>query len=99
MGQTRRLGTTATSVRRDGHVTHVRYHETDVVSFSPTQITLRTGGWKAVTTKLRMNQASRQFNLGYNVYQVKGQWYVRYKGLIPEPFSSTGVHVLERTTS
>ena len=35
---------------------------------------------RVLHTKLRMNQASVQFNLGYTVYQQKGQWFVSYRG-------------------
>ena len=27
-----------------------------------------------------MNQAGNQFNLGYSVYQEKGQWFCTFKG-------------------
>jgi hypothetical protein len=32
------------------------------------------------TTKLRMNQASNQFSLGYRVYQKDKKWYAEFKG-------------------
>lgn len=76
MGQTARLGKTFTTVTTNETWTHIQYHQTVVVSFSQTCVILRTGGWKTATTKLRMNQASRQFNLGYEVSQRKGTWYV-----------------------
>lgn len=58
------------------------YHNTEVVLVERDKnlITLNTGGWKSNTTKLRMNQASQQFNLGYSVYQKDYSWYVDYKG-------------------
>jgi len=105
MSQTRRLGTTATTVRRDGDATHVRYHQTDVVSFDDKTITLRTGGWKTATTKLRMNQAANQFKLHYGVHQEKGQWYItrwdeeRWDWNNKIPFNPSGVHILERNPS
>ena len=40
-------------------------------------IVLRTGGWKSVTTKRKMNQAANEFNLPFQVWQHKGQWWVR----------------------
>jgi len=58
----------------------VTYHSTDVVNVTPKSITLNTGGHFTNTTKLRMNQASRQYGLGYYVYQKKGKWYVQYRG-------------------
>lgn len=102
MGQTRKLGTTATSVRSENGATHVRYHQTDVVSFNAHTITLRTGGWKTATTKSRMNQAAHQFGLKYGVSQRKGQWYVSrwnaetYTGFDEKPFNPTGVHTFTR---
>ncbi len=80
MGQTQRLGKTATTVRRlgtkDGDKLIVRYHQTDVVVFSAESITLDSGGWRTSTTKNRMNQASNQFGLGYCVFQKGFCWYV-----------------------
>jgi hypothetical protein len=73
-------GARATSIRTEGTRTVVRYHETDVVSFDASTIRLNSGGWRTYTTKARMNQASNQFGLGYNVEQDKGQWYVRFNG-------------------
>jgi len=75
--QTSRVSGTATRVwQDDAGNTHVRYHNTDVVSFNDRWITLRTGGYKTVTTKARMNQASNQFSLGYGVFQRAGEWHV-----------------------
>lgn len=76
MSRTNTLGKTATSVRTDNDGTHVRYHRTDVVTFTPSTITLRTGGYRTVTTKRRMNQAAQQFGLAYSVYQNRFDWYV-----------------------
>lgn len=78
MAQTREVRGVATSVRCEGDTTHVRYHDTDVVSFTATTITLRSGGWRTATTKLRMNQASHQFNLGFEVYQHRHVWWVQF---------------------
>lgn len=78
MSQTQKLGTRATSFRRDkdGTLT-VQYHATVVVTVkSDGTVILDTGGWRTVTTKLRMNQASNQFGLNYQVSQKDGEWYV-----------------------
>jgi hypothetical protein len=80
MTKMQRLGKTATSVRREGSDTVIRYHETDVVCFSVDCIVLDTGGWQTVTTKARMNQAAHQYGLGYSVYQKDFRWYVEYQG-------------------
>jgi hypothetical protein len=56
----------------------VHYVRTNIVEWDDNTITLRTGGWRTVTTKRKMNQASRQFGLGYGVHQRKGEWYVSW---------------------
>lgn len=77
MSQTRKIGKHKTKVTRSLEFIIVRYHNTDVVSTTFDTVTLKTGGFKSVTTKRRMNQAAVQFRLGYNVYQEKYAWYVR----------------------
>ncbi len=54
----------------------VIYRGTPIVSWTPDQIFLNTGGWQTVTTKRKMNQAANQFGLGFSVHQHKHQWYV-----------------------
>lgn len=57
------------------------YHATPVVGvFSNGEIMPNSGGYRTYTTKLAMNQASNQDNLGFQVYQRKGQWYVSWRG-------------------
>ena len=73
-------GVATSVVCTNGRIT-VTYHNTRVVDVTTEHITLDTGGWKTITTKRRMNQASTQFNLGYTVYQQKGQWFVGYRGI------------------
>lgn len=78
MGQTQRIpGNNSSIVTRDGN-TMVTLHRTVVVEFDAERIILRTGGWDTVTTRARMNQASNQFGLGYQVYRDKGLTYVRH---------------------
>ena len=77
MPQTSRVRGVATRIT-DGPT--VYYHDTAVVTVTPSTITLDTGGWWTVTTKLRMNQAAAEYDLGYHVYQRAGVWYVRYRG-------------------
>lgn len=72
---------TATRTTRNNGRTVVRYHDTDVVSFSAKEITLSSGGWRTVTTKRRMNQAAAEFNLRYHVYQTDGEWFVDIAGV------------------
>src|SRR4051812_23558270 len=65
----------------------VTYHSTTVVEVKDGMVTLRDGGWQSKTTKLRMNQASIQYGLGFSVYQMDFDWFVRtpYDAL-PVPF-------------
>jgi hypothetical protein len=80
MSQLQTIGRTATTVHTDKDgITRVIYHSTPVVSFDDNKITLNTGGWSTNTTKTRMNQASNQFNLGYQVYQKDFNWFVVFK--------------------
>jgi hypothetical protein len=76
MTQQTTIGTHKTKIYREGEYTKVKYYNTDVVSFNDEEIILKTGGYKTKTTKTRMNQTSRQFNLGFNVYQKNWEWYV-----------------------
>ncbi len=77
MAQTQRIQGRSTTVFTDNNgMTKVVYHRTPVVSFNADKIILNTGGWRSVTTKLRMNQAANQFRLGYQVYQKDFDWFV-----------------------
>ena len=61
--------------------TKVIYHETAVVTFNKYTILLDTGGYKTRTTKLRMNQTSQVYNLGFKVFQKNKKWYVEFNGV------------------
>lgn len=75
--QRRFIGPTATKVYEDEEGwTCIKYHDTEVVKFKDTTVVLDSGGWKTKTTKSRMNGTSRAFNLGFHVFQMKGEWYV-----------------------
>lgn len=80
MVQQHKVSGVATSVRTEGGTTIVRYHNTDVVKFNSERITLDSGGWMTSTTKTRMNQASNEYGLGFNVHQDDGKWFVRHGG-------------------
>ena len=82
MSRQDRLGTTATTVAAEQGITRVQYHSTVVVSFDADHIRLDSGGWRTATTKTRMNQASRQFGLGFSVLQRNFEWFVAVGGLI-----------------
>lgn len=82
MAQSQRCRGVATAAIHNDNGVKVIYHQTLVVDYDKASKTIRldTGGWFTNTTKLRMNQASNEFCLGYWVSQVKGKWYVNYKG-------------------
>jgi len=58
----------------------VVYVSTLIVEWDENFVTLNTGGWRTVTTKRKMQQASNQFGLGYSIYANKGEWFVRLRG-------------------
>lgn len=75
-----KIGSYKTTIQEiDGRV-EVQYHSTMIVQFDEHRIMLDTGGWKSATTKRRMNEVSRVYNLGYLVYQSKNEWYCNYHG-------------------
>ena len=71
---------THTNVITESGLTKMYYHKTSVVQFNDKIIVLDTGGWKTNTTKKRMNQASEQYNIGFEVYQKAKKWFVKYQG-------------------
>ena len=64
----------------------VVYADTLIVDKVGESITLDSGGWQTVTTKRKMNQASRQFALGYSVYQRNYKWFVDLPNGATVPF-------------
>ena len=74
------IGKVATKVTQNSDSTVVRYHNTNVVTITPTRIILSHGGYTTMTTKVRMNQAAQQFALGYSVFQKYRCFYVRING-------------------
>lgn len=68
-----------TQVLTDADKTRVIYYETPVVTFDESKIVLNTGGWWTPTTQVRMNQASREFGLGFRVFQKARDWFVEYQ--------------------
>ena len=69
-----------TKVLKRNGITEVWLYNTAIVVFDANSITLNHGGWKTATTKQRMNQASDEYDLGYQVYQDNYNWYVNFKG-------------------
>ena len=68
-----------TRVLTDEEKTRVFFHDTPVVTFDEKTIELDTGGWRTRSTKVRMNQVSQEFQLGFRVYQKKNDWFVEYR--------------------
>ena len=82
MAQQDKVGSVHTAIQRsrDG-ITRIVYHSTSVVEIAPDgSVTLDSGGWRTSTTKTRMNQASNQFALGFQVYAKSGAWFVSFDG-------------------
>jgi len=77
--QQHQVGKGNTTISTENGTTRVTFHETVVVAFNDKKIVLDSGGWLSTTTKTRMNQASNQFDLGYQVFQQRGEWFVFYK--------------------
>ena len=63
-------------------ITNVVYYSTPIVRFNDYCISLDTGAYFTFTTKLRMNQVSKMFNLGYHVFQKNFKWFVKYQSKI-----------------
>lgn len=72
----------ATSYEKSGEEIIFRLYGTNIVIIRPHEIELNTGGYGTVITKRRMNQISREFELGYNIFQKDRTWYVDYMGQI-----------------
>jgi hypothetical protein len=79
--KTKHIGRTATKVERYlGEVT-VRYHNTDVVRITECSVILNHGGYITRTTIRRMNEASKEWNLGYSVRVVRGTPVIYWGGV------------------
>ena len=77
MSQTHRLTSYKCTVATDANgATVVTCHNTVIVRFNATTVSLNSGGWRTRKTKDDMNRAASQFNLPYRVHQSKGRWYV-----------------------
>ncbi len=74
------VGSHKTNILFKNGSTIVIYRNTEIVIFTDVSITLNNGGHLTKTTKTRMNQVSREFNLDYRVYQCQYRWYIKHKG-------------------
>lgn len=52
----------------------IRLHDTNVLTFTPGQVVLDSGGWETRTTKARMNE---HLPSGLSVFQKDFDWFVR----------------------
>lgn len=86
MSRRDKLSTYKTSVFSEGGRMKVVYHSTVIVEWNDFEIVLNTGGWDTVTTRRKMNQASRQFGLGFSVSRVKGETIVSHGPTESGPF-------------
>jgi hypothetical protein len=81
-----RYRTTVTGNRPAGTLT-VRYVVTDILKmWTAGNVTLNSGGYRTVTTKRKINQASAEFGLGISVWQKDHVWYVRNAFGVTQPF-------------
>lgn len=74
------IGSHKTTVRLNvpKAVLSVVYHSTEVVKVMDNKYAvLDSGGWLTPTTKRRMNQASSEFRLNFQVFQRGYIWYVK----------------------
>ena len=87
MSRSDQLSSYKTTIAGDGEGnTLITYQSTVIVKFNCDTVTLNSGGWDTVTTKRKMNQASRQFNLGYSVHQRDFEWFVTLPSGYVVPF-------------
>lgn len=68
-----------TSIQKIAQTTKIALYDTTIVEFTKKTIKLNSGGFYTRTTKERMNQVSREYNLGFQVFQDKYIWQVAYK--------------------
>jgi len=80
------IGHHATTVSMIDDALTVVFHSTPIVRVFEDRIELNNGGFFTKTTKVRMNQASMAFNLGFEIKQIKGNWFA-FVGDIKIPFT------------
>jgi hypothetical protein len=71
------IGPPNTQIYSDGHHLVIRYRGTDLVKINYQEITLTSGGSRSPLVQARLNQSSRQFDLGYHVTAEGGVWMVQ----------------------
>lgn len=65
-----------TTVSEEDNQKCVKLYDTEIVRFDQNVIVLDSGGYFTKTTKNRINEVSREFDLGIYVSQKGGNWYV-----------------------
>ena len=67
-----------TKVENDDHYLIVTLYNTNVLVIDKKNATIKlnSGGWRTVTTKQRINQASEDYFCGFRVFQKNFDWYV-----------------------
>ena len=84
--RTTTIGKHKTAIYNDGDgFTRVVYHNTAVFKIKQhddgtAAIILNSGGWKTATTKKRINQAAKAFNVPLYVKQEAFEWFVVANG-------------------
>lgn len=62
-------------------------HSTVIARLKNGTVTLNSGGWLTVTTKKRMNEFLREYDIPASVYQKRGTWYLQRQGLDDTPYA------------
>jgi len=62
----------STSVIDHGDHISIRYHDTDVIKFYPDHMVIDCNGWRTRTTKERINEVLKP----WNVFQNRGVWFI-----------------------
>lgn len=75
-----KLSSYATTVAKDSEgFMCVTYHDTQIVRWKEGEcLILNSGGWDTVTTRRKMNQAARQFDLPFAVVRQNGKTHVEF---------------------
>lgn len=74
------MTTNNTTTTFNENSTTIKLHQTNIVTFNDDQIILDNGDHKSKTTKIRMNQASERYDLGFRVFQTGKRWFVNFNG-------------------
>lgn len=64
----------------EGSTKCVKLHDSVIFAVDNQGFTLASFGWRTNTTKTAINRALQQLKQPYCVAQVKGIWYICYKG-------------------